>query len=109
MCAGIHDARRDQRLDGGGMNKHKHYDLIVAWAGGATIEVFANGIWETLDGPGMRGSCQPQWLDDYQYRIKPKTPLEIAIAALTMIGDNSVEDNIVTYTLDALRLIKEAS
>ena len=91
------------------MNKHKHYDLIVAWAGGATIEVFANGIWETLDGPGMRGSCQPQWLDDYQYRIKPKTPLEIAIAALTEIYDTSTEDCTLTTTINALRLIKGAS
>ena len=46
--------------------KHKHADLIHAWADGAQIErLSAIGDW-------LPDSDTPEWLDDYQYRIKPK-------------------------------------
>lgn len=50
---------------------HKHHDLIIAWAKGAKIESrpFGNGAW---------GSPRPpQWLDHYEYRIKPEPKPDI--------------------------------
>ena len=45
--------------------KHKHYDLIVAWAGGARIEVEEpEGNWTFLP--------IPQWYEHNQYRVKPE-------------------------------------
>ena len=45
--------------------KHKHYDLIVAWAGGAKIQ------WKN-DLHDWRDIGDPAWINSYEYRIKPK-------------------------------------
>lgn len=45
------------------MTKHKHYDLIVAWAGGAEIEVYILGAWH---------SAKPDWYDHLEYRVAEK-------------------------------------
>ena len=44
--------------------KHKHYDYIVAWASGESIEVLIAETqeWEIIN--------QPRWYDDNVYRIK---------------------------------------
>jgi hypothetical protein len=45
--------------------KHKHYDLIVAWAGGARIEVREpNGDWTPMP--------TPSWFEHNQYRVVPE-------------------------------------
>jgi hypothetical protein len=45
--------------------KHKHYDLIVAWAEGKQIQVKAfNKIWDDRE--------NPYWCPDREYRIKPE-------------------------------------
>jgi len=45
--------------------KHKHYDLIVAWAGGARIEVREpNGDWAPMP--------TPSWFEHNQYRVAPE-------------------------------------
>lgn len=45
--------------------RHKHADLIHAWAEGAEIEYQrSNGTWE---------DCEPAWAENTNYRIKPKT------------------------------------
>jgi hypothetical protein len=44
---------------------HKHADLIHAWADGAEIQF--KGL------EGWFDACNPDWLDDTEYRIKPKT------------------------------------
>jgi hypothetical protein len=49
--------------------RHKHADLIHAWADGAEIQVFERGEWKPVVGNS------PYWLVDSQYRIKPKTIL----------------------------------
>lgn len=50
--------------------RHKHADLIIAWAEGDIIQFLGkNGEW--LD-------ChknKPSWDDDLEYRIKPKEPV----------------------------------
>jgi hypothetical protein len=47
--------------------KHKHADLIHAWADGAEIEVFVNGHWTSC----VRKDY-PDWHPILEYRIKPK-------------------------------------
>ena len=50
------------------MTRHKHADLIHAWAEGAEIEYkAATGVWF----PAVKN--EPLWGDTIQYRIKPKT------------------------------------
>lgn len=47
------------------MTPHKHADLIKAWADGAKIEFLAHdNIWIQTE--------SPLWIENYQYRIKPK-------------------------------------
>lgn len=48
------------------MNKrHKHADLIIAWANGEKIQY--HSPWENcwID-------CDPTWDEDVEYRVKPK-------------------------------------
>jgi hypothetical protein len=47
--------------------KHKHYDMIVAWAEGRTIQNFNDRKmrWEDITG-------DPYWVSSFQYRIKPE-------------------------------------
>ena len=45
--------------------KHKHYDMIVAWANGEEVEMFSCGEWQRLTNP----IC---WSEESTYRIKPK-------------------------------------
>jgi hypothetical protein len=44
--------------------KHKHADLIHAWADGAEIQRLIDDIW--WDSP------EPEWYPEYTYRIKPE-------------------------------------
>lgn len=48
------------------MTRHKHADLIHAWAEGAEIEVK-----DSVE--GWRYISEPNWYPEYEYRIKPKT------------------------------------
>lgn len=57
--------------------KHKHCDLIVAWANGAKIEARVPG------NPNWHDSSNPQWVAAVEYRVKPKpdlTPQAIGVA-----------------------------
>ena len=49
--------------------KHKHYDCIVAWAEGKTIQAKYHTIeaWEDWD-----SEKSPNWFKDVDYRIKPE-------------------------------------
>ena len=45
--------------------KHKHADLIHAWADGAQIQLYTSAeFWEDTK--------HPQWHEDMDYRIKPE-------------------------------------
>jgi hypothetical protein len=52
------------------MPKHKHAELIKAWADGAAIEVLCGRVWRSTD--------EPAWFQEDQYRIKPKPPVVLA-------------------------------
>ena len=47
-------------------NRHKHADLIHAWAEGAEIE------FKYPTGRGWCGAECPKWDEDTEYRIKPE-------------------------------------
>jgi len=48
------------------MNKHKHYDTIIAWANGAPIEMkdAVADTWHDVQ--------TPSWYESLNYRIKPE-------------------------------------
>ena len=48
------------------MTRRKHADVIHAWAEGAEIQQFAGDGW-------YDDSDTPEWFEDVEYRIKPKT------------------------------------
>jgi hypothetical protein len=47
------------------MDKHKHCDLIIAWANGAVIQFSRYSTWVDC------ASNSPSWNIDINYRIKP--------------------------------------
>ena len=60
------------------MPKHKHYDVIVAWANGEEIEWSKDGeIWSP---------SRPRWPEDYFYRVKPKPPMYRLYSNKNMLG-----------------------
>ena len=71
--------------------KHKHYDMIVAWASGKDIQfkVFSDSVWEDVD---MNGE---EWYEDYAYRIKPEPKPDvvrnITVEATARCGEEFVQ------------------
>jgi len=59
--------------------KHKHYDFIVAWAGGAKIQ------WKN-DLHDWRDIGDPAWINSYEYRIKPEPKPDIEESVLASYG-----------------------
>jgi hypothetical protein len=56
----------------GDVMKHKHADLIHAWADGAQIQIKEyDGNWLDIE--------MPSWMDDVTYRIKPEPKPDIVI------------------------------
>jgi hypothetical protein len=76
-------------------NRHKHADVIIAWANGETIEF----RWKTKHGWSdwlellqyERGPLG--WYEDHEYRVKPKkkTPSQIYF---DVIAQNSVQEGL---------------
>jgi starvation-inducible outer membrane lipoprotein len=48
--------------------RHKHHDLIIAWAKGAEIEFYSETFY------GWLATDTPYWNPDSKYRIAPPTP-----------------------------------
>ena len=46
--------------------KHKHYDVIVAWAAGEEVEAKIQDAWMSV------AEIQPFFCESTEYRIKPK-------------------------------------
>jgi hypothetical protein len=47
--------------------RHKHADVIIAWANGEKIQFkYEGGGWAD------ETATSPEWFDDFEYRIKPK-------------------------------------
>ena len=76
--------------------KHKHCDLIKAWAEGAKIQVVSKSIW--------RDTNDPQWFEEAKYRIKPDSSEEPIRAWANVYGDSIYVDNDKTIPdVDATR------
>lgn len=81
---------------------HKHAALIHAWADGLDIEFRNNDLCT------WRSCPTPRWLDEIQYRIRPETKLDVAIAALDSIASYRHEDDVAAAqnALDRIRNIE---
>ena len=66
--------------------RHKHADLIHAWAEGAKIELYSDGVWIIYE--------SPRWNSDVDYRIKP-TPKPDVVINYEMSKNGSVWVNTV--------------
>ena len=89
-----HSSRSFELVVGGG--RHKHYDCIVAWADGQTIQKFVTwrGKNEWTD------VSAPRWADATKYRIKPINPNADKIAELEAKAQDLA---------DELKKLKESS
>ena len=77
------------------MNKHKHYDCIIAWAEGKKIEYKWDykSRWYDTD--------RPIWNEDVHYRIKPE-PVTLWVNEYEW-GLGALQDN----KFDALNLVEK--
>jgi hypothetical protein len=81
--------------------KHKHYDLIIAWADGATIQYLGwnveaaemnrlfdknleTRVWLDCDGG-------PNWYTDFEYRIKPEPKPDVIRFVRAINGDEKIK------------------
>lgn len=55
------------------MTKHPHYDVIIAWAEGAEVQVFRH----EYDGYYWEDTATPNFNIDFDYRIKPAEKLPL--------------------------------
>lgn len=55
------------------MNKHKHYDVIVAWAEGKTVQFKSPADNEWIDVVPSSDASSPAFRSHVEYRIKPET------------------------------------
>jgi len=75
--------------------KHKHYDMIVAWANGAQIEVEEpEGNWTPLP--------IPQWYEHNRYRVMPEPKPDICTFLTVAYGHTGVQ-SICRYGSDNVK------
>lgn len=83
--------------------RHKHADLIHAWAEGATIQLYRGSIgrWEDME--------NPSFLDHLEYRIKPEPKPDVVCfySANVDEGHREFESHRLPYGVakDNLKLI----
>ena len=54
------------------MSKHKHAEVIHAWAEGYTVQRLHYPCCTTDRKDAIWGDCKyPQWLEENEYRVKP--------------------------------------
>lgn len=51
--------------------RHKHADVIIAWANGADVQVWRRAQ-KDRGNPTWVDDPAPMWLREYSYRVKPK-------------------------------------
>lgn len=69
--------------------KHKHYDLILAWADGANIQYRCSGFDDWRD-----CACRPAWDEHVEYRIKPADPEDLVVTSIADLIDLSRSDDV---------------
>ena len=82
--------------------KHKHYDLIVAWASGAEIQVFmkAEQVWSDVK--------TPAWFEGYEYRIKPEKKVIKIKYRIVLFGDTETVWTNITNNTDVASEFEES-
>ena len=61
--------------------RHKHADLIHAWADGAKIQSKINGTWVDFN--------EPIWINSAEYRIKPEPKPDVVHELSIMLKGNN--------------------
>ncbi len=83
-------------------NRHKHADVIIAWANGEEIEYYNHSlkIWTSVVSKG------PCWCSNTEYRVKPKkkTAYKLYIETRDKLGVVATEEVITA----ALKVVIEA-
>jgi hypothetical protein len=68
--------------------KHKHYDVIVAWAEGQKIQSRnAFGHWKDWE-----NAMPPTWSENMEWRIKPDTKEDFAVSARVVFDEFSLSE-----------------
>jgi hypothetical protein len=67
-------------------NKHRHYDVIVAWAAGEEIEYELYGNWHRYAGE----NCPP-FKTEHKWRIKPKLVKKEADVVVYKTSDGEIK------------------
>lgn len=80
--------------------RHKHADLIIAWANGAIIQFKRNITEGWID---CRNN-EPSWRDGHEYRIKP--PPMVKVYKYAFRDRMGVADVTNTYWTDGMALCK---
>lgn len=76
--------------------KHKHYDIIVAWAAGKDVQWNNNGVWHNLI------DDRPHWHEFTEYRIKP-TPKPDFCTYSTITFGNTGQQSTMQYGSDNVK------
>lgn len=88
--------------------RHKHADLIIAWANGATIQVYALPSTHGTDIPCWLDADAPSWRHDSEYRIKPQPKPDVVKYRNTYNngGYNSMQEAAAARQEDCLGVLK---
>lgn len=81
------------------MNKHKYYDVIVAWASGEKIQYKFHGetLWEDYGHGVENGMIVPAFNDSQiRWRIKPKTVTKRYRMALVLKNLHIIEYDVIS-------------
>ena len=65
--------------------KHKHAELIKAWADGAEIQYLNESYWENCF------DNNPGWNTDIEYRIKPEPKPDVIRFVMAINGDEKIK------------------
>lgn len=87
------------------MAKHKHYDVIVAFAEGKTIQWRGQRGWEDWDGLGNQA---PTFHADAKYRIKPEPkPDVVSYVVSTQTSPHVHLSAVYQYGYENIKLIRD--
>lgn len=83
--------------------KHKHYDQIVAWAGGAAIQYL-----EQVNPPLWCDISPPNWVFETEYRVKPEI-LRFRLALLKITYSTGDRFVVKIYYTESEELLKSSN
>ena len=85
--------------------RHKHADVIIAWANGAEIEYRSH-----IDG-GWVVASEPRWLENYEYRVKPVKKYKVALIKgadhYTTTADTETDASFISCSAGFVRWITD--